>query len=915
MENFSFRVEQAARKFLSTGRINGIDTAELATACSQIIRDESETSLSKALKTAKKFARSSRKHGHKFQYTALRALARINHLISRYSDAEKAYLLARKMAKGDLAELASIDRALIDLYMYLGNFTESRKRAKMAIAGYTKLKATADIAKTTVNYANLLHRQDKHRDAEKLYHKAAEYFESLSDELSTARCFYNRANTLVQLFDLDTAESLYIKSNQIYLRHSHTIDANDAQYGLAWLKMLKGEYHIALLGLTECEQIYRTAGHSRMAALCELDRAEVFLNLNLFTDALDSARRAEKIFDNLKIRYESSKAAFYRAKSARALGQKAEATRALKKAQKGFVQEKNDGFLAAAELLRLQTKSEPISAKKEFIKSQNKFKRSQLPLWEAICSIYLGSIKSFRKDALSRLQKNGAVRVVPHLFAQWQTLKGDQANDEGNLELAKNYWRIAANSLDRVRAQLPPVELRTNFGAADLSPHRRLISAESEMRPLHAAMWSERFKTAGVWSPIPGRPEKSSERTNVERSLVDLANRVSSYSRQIKGIAGERGNLAPQSQSRISDLQRKVRQELAAIENGTTGSWEDKDDLLRLFKKESALQPVVQFHVGNDDILAFVHSKGDTILRRFPDGRSRLARHLRQWRFLLEHELLQKHLGAKSEVAAEHKLFEKLGEWLWKPLELSTSQEKILVLPEGELANLPWQALIINGRPLAESHCFVVAPSLRHYRHAQKVRVSSNKVQVHVGVSEDLPQIRRELEMLSNLKEKQVEILNPSRRDNWPNDESAALWHYSGHAYLRSDNPFYSYLALSDGPLFAADFRLKNSRVELVTLAACRSGEQVALSGEEATGLVRSLLEMGARNVIAGHWPVADDSTALWMDQFYSLYFNNESLSKAAQNASLQVREKYPSAYHWSAFSIFGAGDRGIEYN
>ena len=915
MEEISSRVNQAALSFLATGKTNGIDSAELASACSQIIRRQSETSLSQALASARRFARLSKTRDKETNYIALRALARINHLISRYRDAEKAYLQARHLAKGNMTECASIDRALIDLYMYLGNFTQSRRRAKMAISAYSTLGASAEVAKTTVNYANLLHRQDKHREAERLYHKAADYFEQLKDELSIARCYYNRANALVQLFDLDIAEQLYLKSNEIYTRNGHAIDANDASYGLAWLRMLKGDYHIALSNLSECEKVYEQAGHARMAALCELDRAEVYLNLNLFIDALESARRAESVFDKLEIRYESAKAAFYRAKAAQALENKTEATRALKKASRGFALEKNDGFLAAALLLNSQTANSRKLRQSSIIEAQKKFTQSQLPLWEAICQIRLGSDSKLRNKALLKLRHNGAVHQVPHLFAQWQTLKGDHAESKGQVALAKRHWRAAANCLDRVRAQLPPVELRTNFGATDLSPHQRLIEAECRNRPLEAAVWSERFKTAGVWSPVMKLNESFDQRVKVEQSLIDLANRVSAYSHQIKGIAGERGNLAPQSRTAMVDLQRRVRQQLASIEKESQKTDNNQDKLWELFETESASQPLVQFHVGQSDILAFVHRRKEIILRRYPEGRLQLTKLLRQWRFLLEHELLQKCLGTKSSLEAEHRLFERIGDWLWKPLEISEEDNRVLILPEGELANIPWQALRIKGRPLVEQHSFVLAPSLRHYVHARMIKVHSNEIKVFVGVSGDLPQVGQELEKLSNLSRPNVKIINPSRRNDWLSNESAGLWHYSGHACLRSDNPFYSYLVLADGPLFAADFRLKNSQVELVTLAACRSGEQVALSGEEATGLVRSLLEMGARNVIAGHWPVSDESTALWMDEFYSGYFANEKIGEAAAGASLKTMQKYPSAYHWAAFSVFGAGDRSIAYN
>jgi CHAT domain-containing protein len=112
---------------------------------------------------------------------------------------------------------------------------------------------------------------------------------------------------------------------------------------------------------------------------------------------------------------------------------------------------------------------------------------------------------------------------------------------------------------------------------------------------------------------------------------------------------------------------------------------------------------------------------------------------------------------------------------------------------------------------------------------------------------------------------------------------------------------------LDDGPLFAADFRMKRCQVGLVTLAACRCAEQVALPGEEPTGLVRSMLEMGAKTVIAARWPVSDRSTALWMDRFYETFFSGGSVSESASQASQHLLAQYPSAVHWSAFAVYGA--------
>lgn len=197
---------------------------------------------------------------------------------------------------------------------------------------------------------------------------------------------------------------------------------------------------------------------------------------------------------------------------------------------------------------------------------------------------------------------------------------------------------------------------------------------------------------------------------------------------------------------------------------------------------------------------------------------------------------------------------------------------------------------------------------------AEERKVTGSSVEVFRGVGDDLPRVHEELGVLTSRANLAASVHDPAYRHDWPFDSESRIWHYAGHAVMNQENPFYSFLALSDGPLFAADFRLKSCKVGLVTLAACRTGEQVALPGEESSGLVRSLLEMGAKNVIAGNWPVSDESTALWMTTFYNRYMEGDELHRAARFAALTVRERYPSAFHWSAFSVWGAGPEGGAY-
>ncbi|MEW5874455.1 MAG: CHAT domain-containing tetratricopeptide repeat protein [Candidatus Zixiibacteriota bacterium] len=898
------------RRFLRGGSTRNLPTEALAARCNQFIEETSRRSLTRALSLARCFVSRAGMGKGEMALSAYRALARVTHLSGAHAEALDAYLKARKLARGEQPLCARIDRALVDVHMYLGQFEAARQAARRAMAVFTRIGAESDLAQTRVNYANLLHRRDRHRDAEQLYRQAAAYFEANGNALAAARCHYNRANTLVQLFDFAEAEALYRKAQQSYESEGCTLDANDARYGLAWLRMLAGDFHTALSELSSCETIYRNGGDRKGEALCILDRSEAFIGLGLFADGRDAGRLAERRFAKVHLQYESAKASLFRAQAAFAMGARSEARRALDRAMAGFTSEGNQGFLGTAHLLAadIAGTSGP-DGRRHLESARSRFARAQLPLWQAVCDLKEASNPARARSAFGRLRRNGAVRKVPHLYAAWQMALGDVMAQRGDLGVARQHWQSAADRLDAVRAQLPPLDLRAAYTRRQVLPHSRLIAAELDRDPVVAAAWSERFKTAGVWSPIPRTGAGQPERQRVEDSLGSLARRVAALAGRVGGRNGERSVANRKTEDRaLSALQNHLREELIRLETSRRDATDTIERLVPEIQSISKRLPIVQFHVAEDRIIAFVHDDGATTLHTFEDGPVRVEKAMRRWRYILESELLAERLGGVDVADAERALWSDLGEWLWPPLKVRRECPVVLIVPEGELSNLPWQALTVNGSPLAERHQFVLTPSIRHYQAACGIAVASNRVEIFRGAAERLPHVDHELDVLARLAGSATVTHDPCRRASWPSCGEFRIWHYAGHTIQRSDNSFYSSLMLEDGPLFAVDFRLKSCQVHLAMLASCRAGEQLTMPGEESTGLVRSLLEMGVRNVVAAHWPVTDRTAALWMENFYQRYFDGNDLLDAARHAARVVRGTYPSAYHWAAFSTFGAG-------
>ncbi|MBN1211713.1 MAG: CHAT domain-containing protein [candidate division Zixibacteria bacterium] len=902
------KTDRVVDRFLSTGSITELTPEQLASACDERVRALTQVSAAQAISIGRQFVKQAQDHKGVLHPTALRALGWAYLVAGKYPEARDTYLKARALISKDISLRARIDRVLIDVYMYLGSFREARRRAKLALAAFRKLDARSETAKTNVNYANLLHRQDRHKEAKNLYQEAAAFFEKQKDELAAALCYYNQANTHVQLFDFKGAASLYKKARRIFESRGHRLHAFGCLYGLSWLHMLEGNFHIALQELNECENEYRRGGHARELVLCQLDRAEVYLGLNLFIDARNAAEEAYVSAKKLGIGYERAKAAFFTGKALFGLGQVKEARRVLTEAEKGFEKDHNRGFLGAVKLTLSQLNQLDESRRHGMMDARRLFYKAQLPLWEAICDLQLISDWPEEEKALTRLSKNPAVSTVPHLLAQRYTIMGDREARQQRMKQAVDYWTRAADVLDGVRAKLPPVELRSAFFARRSDPYRKLIKAEYKDNPLKAAVWSERFKTAGVWSTPEDFLTANPARSRVEASLAELAQQVTTVSGRLFEKATEREQVIQTANKNFTRMRRKVRQNLLLLEKSEKPRRDSFAAFQNQFRTASQRQAILQFHAGQTDLIAMVHYKGESRSYRYPEGIKTLESLVGRWRFFVENAQTTGSQPRRIDLADEEKLLKQIGAWLLPPLELPRVK-RLLILPEGQIASLPWQA-IQNGRGrLSENHELVFAPSLRHHLHARGQNLNSRQIKIFIGAAAGLPHLREEITAVhARLDGEHTDIYDPCRRADWPDQSSAKIWHFSGHAHLRADNPFYSSLLLADGPLFAADFRLKHNRVGLITLAACRTGQQTSLPGEEASGLVRSLLEMGARNIVASHWAVADRATSNWMNLFYKYYLGGASIAQAVQLAAHGVKEKYPSAYHWGAFSVFGAG-------
>lgn len=146
--------------------------------------------------------------------------------------------------------------------------------------------------------------------------------------------------------------------------------------------------------------------------------------------------------------------------------------------------------------------------------------------------------------------------------------------------------------------------------------------------------------------------------------------------------------------------------------------------------------------------------------------------------------------------------------------------------------------------------------------------------------------------------------------------------HLASHFAFRPGNETASFLLLGDGSrltlreLREGDYRFDS--LDLLTLSACETaiaGGREA-DGREVEGFGVLAQKKGAKGVLATLWPIADESTARLMQDFYRLR-EKEGLPKAEALRRAQIalmnraegsRRPYAHPFFWAPFLLMGNG-------
>ncbi len=148
----------------------------------------------------------------------------------------------------------------------------------------------------------------------------------------------------------------------------------------------------------------------------------------------------------------------------------------------------------------------------------------------------------------------------------------------------------------------------------------------------------------------------------------------------------------------------------------------------------------------------------------------------------------------------------------------------------------------------------------------------------------------------------------------------ARYLHLAAHGFADPEQPSYTHLALTPGGAGEEDNLLYTDEIynlpltaELVVLSACDSGAGRFRNGSGVQSLARAFRAAGSREVMMSRWPVEDRTTYRLVTNFFSCLPEERRPATALRRATLthlttEKQEILTHPYYWAGFSLLGPG-------
>ena len=763
-----------------------------------------------------------------------------------------------------------------------------------------------DAARLQAQRALILQRLGRHDEALEGYGAALRELAVHGEGADEARVWNNRGILFAYRGELSAAEADLSRARARYRELGLDMAAADLCHNLGFVAALRGDVPAALANYDAAIAEHRRLGTIRPHAL--LDRCQALLAVGLSGEAHRLARAAVTQLEAAGMEVDLAEGRLVLAQAALRDGEHAQSRVDAHLARKAFVEQGRTAWAALARHAALRAAwhgnelgsgmcEEARGTAEELETSGWMAAAADARLIAARSALAAGRVG----DAESDLVRTSAARrcgPVDLRARAWQA--------EAMLRLARNDSRGASAALraglrvlDQHRVTLGATELRA-AAAADASDLATLGLglALASHRPTRVLAWAERWRAGSLRMPAARPPTDPA----VAGALADLRLWVREVDETL--LAGEDASSLVRRQAALEGaIRRRARH--------STGR--HLPDLSRPLDIAHLIE-----RLDGRALLELVEAEGSLSAVTVAGARMRLwplaavadvAAEVAQLRFCLG-RLARKHVSVASRSAAAMALTHgaaRLDQLLLAPLADELGDRPLVVVPTGPLHGLPWAVLpSCRGRPLS------VAPSAAQWLLAEGHSPAPSSPAVALVAGPDVVHGTKEVAELAplhpgakSLVEKRATVAAVSKVLG-----QADLAHVAAHGSFRADNPLFSCLHLSDGPLTVYDMQALPSVPRQVVLSACDAGVSSVSSGNELIGLAAALLNLGARTVVASVLPVPDEATRGLMVEFHRRMATGTGPAAALTEAQAAVVDWLgaPSSVAVTAFTCFGAG-------
>lgn len=268
---------------------------------------------------------------------------------------------------------------------------------------------------------------------------------------------------------------------------------------------------------------------------------------------------------------------------------------------------------------------------------------------------------------------------------------------------------------------------------------------------------------------------------------------------------------------------------------------------------------------------------------------------------------------------------------------LPRSINSLVIFPTGRLGVIPFEALITKSvkdevstpeyliKQYAVRYEFSASLALQKHG-ADKKAIQSILLCAPITFNEidnltSLPGTNEEVNNIGNLftqaSAKATILTNQQASEGMIKSDELSKFdmvHFATHGIVDESNPELSKIFLKagnseDGYLYSGEIYNLKLNAQLVTLSACQTGLGKIAKGEGVIGLSRALIYAGAKNIMVSFWSVADESTALLMEDFYTNTLQTKStFTQSLQQVKIKMlnSKTYNSPYYWAPFVLIG---------